>query len=226
MKQSIRILVKALLMVIVLLGSFTMVQAQKQKKIYNRPHCKVFLKNGKVVDSYLMAGHNLVHRTDSAIKLSNSPNAFIPKTERYYNEEIDSMLEWNDRNPEYIFRYVPVKIRYSYTEDSVTVDSLRYPAMAMRTYQGKNVDGFMVWDMWNGFRYLYKTKDMEVAHGYIGEKHRFTDSRKQMMAEEFKKYPRFVNFINSLKVNSFKDNPGYILYQLDTIIEEDKQTKR
>ena len=136
------------------------------------------------------------------------------------------MLEWNDRNPEYIFRYVPVKIRYSYTEDSVTVDSLRYPAMAMRTYQGKNVEGFMVWDVWNGFRYLYKTKDMEVAHGYIGEKHRFTDNRKQTMAKEFKKYPRFVNFINDLKINAFKDRPEFILYQLDSIIEEDKQVKK
>ena len=199
MKQSIRILVKMLLMSIVLLGSSTIAQAQKQKKIYNRPHCKVFLKNGKVVDSYLMAGHNLILRTDSAIYLSNNPNAFFPKREKYYNEEIDSMLEWNDRYPEYVFHYVPVKIRYSYTEDSA--------------------------DAWNGFRYLYKTTDMEVAHGYIGEKHRLTESRKQAMAEEFKKYPRFVNFINSLKVDSFKDKPGYILYQLDSIIEEDKQNK-
>ena len=77
MKLSIRILVKLSLIVIVLLGSFSMAQAQKLKKIYNRPHCKVFLKNGKVVDSYLMAGHNLIHRTDSAIKLSNNPNARI-----------------------------------------------------------------------------------------------------------------------------------------------------
>ena len=225
MKQSIRILVKILLMTIVFWGSSTIAQAQKQKKIYNRPHCKVFLKNGKVVDSYLMAGHNLILRTDSAIYLSNNPNAFFPKREKYYNEEIDSMLEWNDRYPEYVFHYVPVKIRYSYTEDSATVDSLRYPAMAMRTYKGKNVEGFMIWDAWNGFRYLYKTTDMEVAHGYIGEKHRLTESRKQAMAEEFKKYPRFVNFINSLKVDSFKDKPGYILYQLDIIIEEDKQNK-
>ncbi len=63
---------------------------------------------------------------------------------------------------------------------------------------------------------------MNVAHAYIGEKHRLTESRKQTMAEEFKKYPRFVNFINSLKVNSFKDNPPYILNQLDVIIEEAK----
>ena len=92
MKLSIRILVKLSLIVIVLLGSFSMAQAQKQKKIYNRPHCKVFLKNGKVVDSYLMAGHNLIHRTDSAIKLSNNPNAFFPKTEKYYNEEVEKMI--------------------------------------------------------------------------------------------------------------------------------------
>ncbi len=59
MKLSIRILVKLSLIVIVLLGSFSMAQAQKQNKINNRPHCKVFLKNGKVVDSYLMAGHTL-----------------------------------------------------------------------------------------------------------------------------------------------------------------------
>lgn len=226
MKQSIRILVKALLMVIVLWGSFTMVQAQKQKKIFNRPHCKVFLKNGKVVDSYLMAGHNMISRTDSAIYLSNNPNAFFPKKEKYYIEEIDSMREWNDYQPEYIFHNVPVKIRYSYTADSVTVDSLRYPSMATRTYKGKNVEGFMVFDLWNGFRYLYKTTDMDVAHAYIGEKHRFTEGRKQKMAEEFKKYPRFVNFINSLRGDSFKNTPGYILYQLDTIIEEDKQNKR
>ena len=51
---------------------------------------------------------------------------------------------------------------------------------------------------------------------------KLTESRKQTMAEEFKKYPRFVNFINSLKVNSFKDNPPYILNQLDVIIEEAK----
>lgn len=222
MKLSIRILVKLSLIVIVLLGSFSMAQAQKQKKIYNRPHCKVFLKNGKVVDSYLMAGHNLIHRTDSAIKLSNNPNAFFPKTEKYYNEEVDSMLEWNDRNPEYILHYVPVKIRYSYTEDSTAVDSLSYPVLAMRFYKGKNVEGFMIWDMLNGFRYLYKTTEMNVAHAYIGEKHRLTESRKQTMAEEFKKYPRFVNFINGLKVNSFKDNPPYILNQLDVIIEEAK----
>ncbi len=31
------------------------------------------------------------------------------------------MLEWNDRNPEYILHYVPVKIRHSYTEDSTAV---------------------------------------------------------------------------------------------------------
>ena len=76
--------------------------------------------------------------------------------------------------------------------------------------------------MLNGFRYLYKTTEMNVAHAYIGEKHRLTESRKQTIAEEFKKYPRFVNFINSLKVNSFKDNPPYILNQLDVIIEEAK----
>lgn len=56
----------------------------------------------------------------------------FPKTEKYYNEEVDSMLEWNDRNPEYILHYVPVKIRYSYTEDSTAVDSLSYPVLAMR----------------------------------------------------------------------------------------------
>lgn len=113
----------------------------------------------------------------------------------------------------------------SYDEDTLMVDSLRYPSMVMHQYRGKNVDGFAVWDMWKGFRYLYKTHDMDAAHAYIGDKFRFTSQRKQAMATEFKKYPRFVNFINSLKVNSFKDNPGYILFMLDGIIEEDKQLK-
>ncbi len=67
------------------------------------------------------------------------------------------MLEWNDRNPEYIFHYVPVKIRYSYTEDSTAVRFGKYPVLAMRFYKGKNVEGFMIWEMLNGFRYLYKT---------------------------------------------------------------------
>ena len=36
---------------------------------------------------------------------------------------------------------MPVKIRYSYTEDSTAVDSLSYPVLAMRFYKGKNVEG-------------------------------------------------------------------------------------
>lgn len=201
-----------------------LMQAQKQKKIYNRSHCKLYLKDGRIIDSYLCGNSfNLIKRTDSLVRLSDNPNAFFPKVQEYYNADIDSMLEWNDKYPEMVFRCVPIKVRYSFHEDSLTVDSLRYPSMATYIYRGKNVDGFLVWDFLNGFRYLYKTKDMDAAHAYIGEKHRLTDQRKQVMAKEFKKYPRFVNLINSLKVNSFKDRPAYLLYQLDQIIEEDKR---
>lgn len=199
-------------------------QKQKQKKIYNRAHCKLYLKDGRVIDSYLFSNAwNTISYTDSLVKLSDKPNAFSPKVQKYYNADIDSLVEWNDRNPGFKFRNVPVKVRHSYTADSVTVDSLRYPSMATLMYKGKNVEGYMVWDNWNGFRYLYKTKDMDAAHAYIGQKHRLTDQRKEVMAEEFKKYPRFVNFVNSLKSNAFKDAPALLLYELDKIIEEDKR---
>lgn len=198
--------------------------AQKQKMVYNHYHCKLFLKDGKVVDSYLLAAHNQINYYDSIVNTAENPNSFFPKVKKYYNEDIDSMLLWYDKYPKMLIRRVPVKIRFSFKTDALVADSLRYPSMPIQFYRGKNVDGFMAFDpMWSGYRYLYKTKDMDAAHAYIGQKHRLTAQRKEAMSEEFKAYPRFVNFINSLKANSFNDNPAYILYQLDVIIEEDKQ---
>lgn len=137
-------------------------QAQKQKKIYNRFHCKLYLKDGRVVDSYLLGKY--LSYTDSVVHLSDNPNGFFPKSQKYYNADIDSMLQWTDDYPELVIHLLPVKVRHSYDVDTLMVDSLRYPSMVMHQYRGKNVDGFAVWDMWSGFRYLYKTHDMDAAH--------------------------------------------------------------
>lgn len=104
-------------------------------------------------------------------------------------------------------------------------DPIHSPSMAIQIYRGQNIDGYMVWDIMMGFRYLYKTKNMEVAHAYVGVKHKLTNRRKQFLREEFKHHPQVINFINSIDQNSFKDNPELFLAAIDAIIEEENRSK-
>ncbi len=78
----------------------------------------------------------------------------------------------------------------------------------MRFYKGKNVEGFMIWEMLNGFRYLYKT-DRDECGPCLYWRVSIASPRvaNRRWQKSLREYPSFVNFINSLKVNSFKDNP-------------------
>lgn len=211
-----------MLLVAALMLTPAVTSAQTQKKQSNYFHCKVFLKDGKVVESYVTDN---IYRSDSSVNVSDKPSIFSSKSTPYYNDQIDSLYTWMDDDPESVYHYFPVRVRYSYKDKADMPESSIYPSMVMRFYNGENVKGYYVWDALSGFRYLYKTTDMTAAHAYMPQKHRFSKSRKETMAEEFKKYPRFVNFINGLKSDAFEKQPAYILYQLDCIIKEDKANK-
>lgn len=201
--------------------------AKEEKNVRSWMHAKLYLKNDSVVEGYLhnyfVVGGYMVSRTfhepcsnDSVMRI-NSFDKLFGKDHKYSNNDIDSMITWNDAAPQYIMKWEPQSAIFSYgNQEPIASD---HPVMLKIAYQGKNVTGYIINHRMFGYKCLYKTKDMSYAKAYFNIEKKLSERRRKTMLEEFGNYPEMEKYIMKLDKKSMKANPFAILEVLDSVIE-------
>lgn len=186
---------------------------------------QLVLKDSTLIEGYL---RTMPSNVDSVISLSEKPNS---KTKRYGTSRIAylKVLEYDDKfyNPSphsdnldanLVGVWVPMYIN---NEIGEVGQVWRDQALLMKTYEGKNVCGFIGWDHFRGYRCYYKLPNNWYAKAFFPLK-KMDKHRKKILLQEFEKYSEIVNKINSgeLSDKAISENPFILLKELDEILNE------
>lgn len=207
--------------------SSTSIFAQEKKMVKDWMHVKVFLKNDTVVEGYLhnstaFGGYGVtryIHEPtslDAEMRLNDMEKIF-QKDRKISNQDIDSMITWNDKRPQLTIKWEPHMTNFAYgNNDPIFEDHL---IMLKVVYRGKYVTGYIINHFGAGYKCLYKTADMPCAKAFLNLEKKFSERRRKTLQEEFSEYPNMEEYIKTLDKQIVKDNPFVILEELDKAIK-------
>lgn len=188
---------------------------------------QLVLKDSTVIEGYV---RSMPSNVDSTISFSEKPSS---KIKRYGASSIDylKVLEYDDKyyNPSphsdnldanLVGTWVPMYIN---NEIGKVGQVWRGQALLMKTYEGKNVCGFVGWDHFRGYRCYYKLQDKWYAKAFFPLK-KMDKHRKKILLQEFEDYPEMIDKINSGEFSdeAISENPFILLKELDNILNRVK----
>lgn len=207
---------------------------KKRKPVKDWMHVKVYLKNDSIAEGYLHNSFDIpgafvsrnVHlpSSDATFMRVNKMDKpiFFGKDEKYDNEEIDSLITWFDSYPEILIKWEPQLADFSYGHN--TPKPKDHLVMLQVVYRGKNVTGYFIFNFPDGFKCLYKTKEMSFAKAFMNSEQKFSERRRKTLLEEFNEYPEMVDYINKLNKKDVKDDPFVVLKKFDEVLEKSKSS--
>ena len=86
-------------------------------------------------------------------------------------------------------------------------------------YKGKNVNGYLGFDYWHGWRCYYKPFNQWYAKAFCPFK-KINKHRKQLLLQEFDKYPKLTKMIETGEISDkdISENPFVLLKELDELL--------
>lgn len=206
------------------LSCCTMAFAQKERKVSNFFHAKVWLKDGTTDEGYVNNGHHSIYVHHDIVYLSDLKGILGPfKNRKHAVKDMDSVYVWIDAEPEYILVAHPVPVMYSYGNDTPMVYD--HPCLCYVFYEGLNVTIYQACDMMFGDFFLYKTPDMHYAKALFRCDKKLTKKRRATLCEEFEDYINIKNFVNTVHKNKMKDDPLAFFMLIDRVLGSN-QNKR
>ena len=212
-------------------GYPTLAQRSDGKIVKGRLHTVIYQKNGTTAEGYLqnnfsIGGYLISHSyhipsaLDTVMRIKPD-NKMMEKSQKYRNQDIDSMSTWFDELPEIKLTWEPKPVDFAFGGREPATES--YPSMLLLLYKGKHVKGYMSHHPAFGFKFLFLMSDMPYAKAFLIVGEKLSNRRRKTLLDTFYMYPGMEDYINSLTKDSVKDDPFCILKKLDELLGSDKQ---
>lgn len=205
-------------------------QEENEKIVKDFLHTIVFKKDGTTVEGYLQNSFEIggyttryYHRPctgHSSMKIKPN-NKVLEHSINIDNSDIDSMVTWFDEYPQIKQKWEPQSVNLAFGNSDPMIED--HPAMLQLVYRGEHVKGYLTYQMFFDFKYLFMIDDMPYAKAFLKPNQKLNNRRKETLLETFYMYPEMDEYIKGLTKSDVKDDPFCILRKLDEIISESRK---